>query len=294
MHTEFDLKSMLFIIIAYLSALFLSDLVRQINLVWFFYVIPVFIAAFYYGIVGSLVMGIISFGTLGFWMWYFGILSRPLNTVNSLYEISLGVSVFLIAALVLGYVSRRWRIQEEQLKRFSTFDSTTQLYNYSYFVDRLSEEIDRADRYDYPLSVIKIDVDRFKDFNDTFGNQKGNALLGKMAKIIKRCVRNVDVAARYGAEEFALLLPNVDSDAQVVAERIRKQIENASFEGDVEQPQVRKTVSCGVATYPIDATSDTELIVNADEALSKAKESGRNKVCVYSMECRKPETEQKE
>jgi diguanylate cyclase (GGDEF)-like protein len=294
MKTKFELKSVLFVLITYAYALLLSDFTKQINLFWFFYVVPVFIAAFYYGIVGSLVVGVVSFGTLGFWMWYSKIFSSPFKTVNTLFEMSLGILVFFIIGIFLGFISQRWRSKEEQLEHFSVYDKLTGVYNYSYFIDRLNEEINRADRYEYPLSLVMIDIDRFKDFNDTFGNQKGNALLEKLAKIIKRCVRSVDTTARYGGEEFVVLLPNVDSDAQVVAERIRKEVEKASFEGDVEQPQVRKTVSCGVATYPADAASDTELIVNSDEALFMAKVTGRNKVCVYSRDCIKSKAKEEE
>lgn len=292
MKTQFELKSAIFVLVAYLCAILLSDFTRQINLLWFLYFIPVLVASYYYGVAGSLVMGVLSFGTLGFWMWYFKIFASPFRSINTLLEIILGIVVLFLAAIFVGFISQRLRASESQLEHLSIYDKLTGLYNYSYFIDRLNEEINRADRYDYPLSLVMIDIDRFKEFNDTFGNQKGNALLEKVAKIIKRCVRTVDVAARYGGEEFAVILLNVDSDAEVVAERIRKEVEKATFEGDVQQPRVRKKISCGIATFPADATSDTELIVNSDEALYMAKKLGRNRVCFYSRDCDKEKIKQ--
>jgi len=290
MKSQFDLKSILFVLITYAGAILLSDFTKQTNLFWFFYVIPVFVAAYYYGVLGSIAMGLLSFATLGLWLWYLKVFSSPVESVNVLTEVIIGIFVFFFISIILGLLFQKLRGKEEQLEQFSVYDKLTKIYNYSFFIDRLNEEINRADRYDYPLSLIMIDIDDFKSFNDTFGNQKGNAVLEKIAKIIKRCIRTVDIPARYGGEEFAVILPNIDSDAEVVAERIRKEVEKASFEGDVEQPQVRKTVSCGVATFPADATSDTELIVNSDEALYVAKKSGPNKVCYYSRDCAKQDT----
>lgn len=291
MKAQFELKSLLFVLIAFGCVILLSDLSKDINLFWFLYAAPVFIASYYYGIAGSLVMGVISFSALSLWMWYLDIFSSPVRSFNTLWEILLGFLFLIITGIFLGLVSQRWRESEKQLEQSSVYEKLTGLYNYGYFVDRLNQEISRADRYDYPLSLIMIDIDRFRDFNDTYGNQKGNLLLRKMAKIIKRCVRTADVVCRYSGEEYAVVLPNIDSDAVVVAERVRKEIEKASFEGDVEHPQARKTVSCGVATFPADATSDTELIVSSDEALYVAKKAGRNKVCSYSKDCGKSQSQ---
>ncbi len=292
MKAQFELRSLLIILIAYACVVLLSDLARDINLFWFLYAVPVFIAAFYYGIVGSLVIGIVSFGTLSLWMWYLKVFSSPFKSVNTLLEMSLGILFFFITGIFFGWVSQRWRSSEEQLEHSSVYEKLTGLHNYGYFIERLNQEINRADRYEHPLALIMIDIDRFKDFNDNFGNQKGNLLLKKVAKIIKRSVRTADIAARYGGGAFAVILPNVDSAAEVVAERIRKEVEKARFEGDVEHPQVRKTISCGVATFPADAISDTELIVSSDEALYMAKKTGRNKACLYSRDCIKPKAKE--
>ena len=285
MKAQFELKSLLFVFLAYGCVVLLSGFTREINLFWFLYAIPVFVAAYYYGISGSIIMGIISFGTLGLWMWYADIFSSPFRSFNSSVEISIGSILFLLVGILLGWVVQKWRKSAEELEHSAVYEKLTGLYNYGYFVDRLNQEISRADRNNYPISLLMVDIDRFREFNDAYGNQKGDMLLSKVAKIIKRCVRTADVVCRYGGEEFAIILPNVDSNAEVVAERIRKEIETSSFEGDVENPKVRKTVSCGVSTFPADATSDTELIVSSDEALYKAKEAGRNKVCSYSKHC---------
>jgi diguanylate cyclase (GGDEF)-like protein len=292
MKSHFELKSLLFVLIAFACVVLLTDFTSEIGLFWFLYAAPAFVAGYYYGVAGGVVMSIISFATLGLWVWYLDIFSVSGKSSSSFWEFFLGILFFLIIAIFFGIVAERWRKSKEELEHCSVREPLTGLYNYGYFVDRLNQEISRADRYDYPLSLIMIDIDRFRDFNDTYGNQKGNLLISKIAKIIKRCVRTADVVCRYGGEEFSVILPNVDSDADVVAERIRKEIEKASFEGDVEHPQVRKTISCGVATFPADATSDTELIVSSDEALYMAKEAGRNKVCSYSRDCAKPQTKE--
>ncbi len=285
MKTRFELKSLLFVFITFGAVVLLTDFSREIGLFWLLYALPVFIAAYYYGVAGGLIMGLVSFATLALWIWYLDALSTSAAGSDRFWEFFLGILFLSGTGIFIGIVAQRWRMSQEELEHSSVYEPLTGLYNYGYFVDRLNQEISRADRYDYPLSLIMIDIDRFRDFNDTYGNQKGNLLLGNIAKITKRCVRTADVVCRYGGEEFAVILPNVDSDAEVVAERIRKEIESASFEGDIEHPQVRKTVSCGVSSFPADATSDTELIVTADEALFKAKEAGRNRVCSYSRHC---------
>ena len=290
MKTHFELKSLLFVLITFGCVVLLTDFSREIGLIWFLYAVPALVSAYYYGTVGAVVMGGVSFVTLALWIWYLDALSAPAKSSNNLWEFILGISFLLAAGIAFGVVADRWRKSREELEHCSVYEPLTGLYNYGYFLDRLNQEISRADRYDYPLSLIMIDIDRFRDFNDTYGNQKGNLLLSKIAKIIKRCVRTADVVCRYGGEVFAVVLPNVDSDADVVAERIRKEIEKASFEGDIEHPQVRKTISCGVAAFPADATSDTELIVASDEALFMAKEAGRNKVCSYSRHCAQSNT----
>ncbi|MDO8885878.1 diguanylate cyclase [Candidatus Oleimmundimicrobium sp.] len=280
MKTGEHLASVLAILVSFAFVSIFIGFTGQLNLYWYLYIIPIFIAAITYNLIGSLMVGIASIGILVFWF-YSGVGTGLVENPTVLgYEMITGTSIFLIAGLILGYISGKQKKQQAQLERLSVRDRLTGLYNYSYFVDRLDEEIKRSNRYETPLGLIMLDIDYFKDFNDTFGHEKGNKVLKDIAEIIKEKVRDIDIVARYGGEEFAVLLPSVGKEAKEAAERIRKAVEMAEFEGDVEQPIVKKTISAGVAVYPRNAKDDTGLVVKADEALYKAKESGRNQTCV--------------
>jgi diguanylate cyclase (GGDEF)-like protein len=159
-------------------------------------------------------------------------------------------------------------------------DGLTGLNNHRTFQERLQQEIERARRFDTPLSLLMIDIDRFKKFNDTYGHTNGDEVLKIIARILKDNVRSIDFVARYGGEEFAVILPQVDLEgALVVAERIRRSAENYElvFNGHKE----RVTLSIGVATYPDDASNREQLIDHADKALYLAKRTGRNRLCSF-------------
>ncbi len=171
------------------------------------------------------------------------------------------------------------QFHREILKMAST-DGLTGLNNHRTFQERLQQEIERARRFDTPLSLLMIDIDRFKKFNDTYGHTQGDEVLKIIAGILKDNVRSIDFVARYGGEEFAVILPQVDLEgALVVAERIRRSAENYElvFNGHKE----RVTLSIGVATYPDDASNREELIDHADKALYLAKRTGRNRLCSF-------------
>jgi len=273
------LASVLLIVVSLAFVSIFIGSTGQLSLYWYLYIIPIFVAAVTYDLIGSLVVGIVSAGALAWWF-YSGVEAGLITNSDVLgHEVVLGTAIFIGAGLVLGFISGKQKKQQAQLERLSVHDRLTGLYNYSYFVDRLDEEIKRSKRYETPLALIMIDIDHFKEFNDEFGHEKGNRFLKDLAGIIKKKVRDIDIVARYGGEEFAVLLPNINKEAKEAAERIRKAVEAAEFEGDIEQPVVKKTISAGIAVYPIDAGNDTELVVKADDALYKAKESGRNMVC---------------
>ena len=173
--------------------------------------------------------------------------------------------------------------QERLIKRANT-DSLTHLYNHRYFQERLATEISRAQRYDHRLSVLMIDIDKFKNFNDRQGHPSGDRALHDIANIMKAEVRDMDVVARYGGEEFAVILPETDlEEALAAAERIRTAVMRHCFYGK-DGETVPLTVSVGVAHYPIHSTQREGLIMAADMALYRAKQSGRNRCCPFEQD----------
>jgi diguanylate cyclase (GGDEF)-like protein len=167
----------------------------------------------------------------------------------------------------------------EKLRKLAITDGLTELYNHRHFKDVLETELTRAERYNRPLCLLMLDVDRFKDYNDTYGHPAGDVVLKSLAELITARLRDVDSSARYGGEEFAILLPETDKkSAELVAEDIRAQVENYPFKGRETQPEGKLTVSIGVAEFPGDSPDSASLIQRADEALYRAKSEGRNKV----------------
>lgn len=255
----------------------------NVHMYWFLYAVPLLIAAGAYGIYGTLAVGGVSVGLIAYWVLqglYPGTIAQ--SPVNLKDEILLGMGTFLVAAFILGYLSDKGRKQRTMLERLSIHDSLTGLHNYGYFTGTLRDEIKRAERYETPLSFIMMDIDYFKEYNDIFGHEKGNKVLKRIAQVLVKGVREIDTVARYGGEEFAIVLPSVGKkEAVLVAERLREKVATLEFEGDKDHPVVKRTISAGVASYPRDAKSDTELIVVADHALYLAKREGRNRVCGY-------------
>ncbi|MBI4854202.1 MAG: diguanylate cyclase [Acidobacteria bacterium] len=168
----------------------------------------------------------------------------------------------------------------DKLYQQATRDPLTALSNRNYFRNELRKFVSLAVRYNRALSIIMLDIDFFKKINDTYGHDVGDNVLKGVSEVLMRHVRNHDVAARFGGEEFVMLLPETNlGGAVVVAERIRTAVENVNFESLGCRRQV--TISIGVAEYEGDTTSDGEdILKRADEALYRAKTSGRNRVCV--------------
>ncbi|NOZ24636.1 MAG: diguanylate cyclase [Nitrospirae bacterium] len=174
---------------------------------------------------------------------------------------------------------------QNELAKLATTDGLTGLHNHRVFQDRLSEEIQRAERYKSKLFLLLIDIDHFKRFNDTYGHQTGDDVLRMMAKIIKESIRKVDFAARYGGEEFVLILPETDCGHTFkVAERIRRAVMDYPFTLK-DGSKAGLTISIGVACFPEDSAEKEDLIRKADTALYFAKGLGRNKVCLYRDIC---------
>lgn len=165
----------------------------------------------------------------------------------------------------------------EKINSLSITDGLTELFNHRYFQEHLSIEIERAKRYSHPLSLIMLDIDLFKQVNDSYGHIVGDFILRQIALIIKEKVRKVDIPCRYGGEEFAIILPEIDGHgAFTVAERMRKAVEDYIFKRDPEEEKIKLTISAGVAEYQRNLNKE-ELIKIVDGALYQAKETGRNK-----------------
>ena len=175
----------------------------------------------------------------------------------------------------------------EELKELATKDALTGIANRRFFDEYLEKEWKRAQRDQYPFSIVMIDLDFFKAYNDTYGHQKGDTCLKEVATTIDEAMkRPADMAARYGGEEFALILPETSSEGAVsLAERLRKSIYDLNLEHKNSSCEPRVTVSMGVATMKVDKESDfANLILKADKALYAAKDSGRNRVSVFDGE----------
>jgi len=173
-------------------------------------------------------------------------------------------------------------IEHEQTRRLAFTDDLTSLANYRGFHTRLQQEIERADRYHRPLSLIMLDIDYFKAYNDTYGHPQGDAILAQVAKLLKQTSRSSDIVARYGGEEFALVLPETDQpSAETLGDRLRAEIEQFQFAGEEHLPSKMLTISVGIATHSRYADK-AALIAAADAELYRAKREGRNRVCAMA------------
>lgn len=174
-------------------------------------------------------------------------------------------------------ITERKRLETELIKKnedlfkISQIDGLTQLYNHKTIFEKLEVEISRAKRYNLELSILMLDIDKFKNINDNYGHQKGDYVIKTVAKILKETVRETDICGRYGGEEFLVILSNTAiNDAKIISERIRKNIQKYDFEG------IQVTISGGISEF-----NDEEalaLVHKADKFLYVSKETGRNMI----------------
>ncbi len=163
-------------------------------------------------------------------------------------------------------------------------DGLTSLFTRRSFAHRLAEEIVRCRNYGDPLSLLILDVDHFKHYNDTNGHPAGDEVLRGVADVLRKSFRKTDMVARYGGEEFVVVMSGEAKDqAYALAERLRVNIQNVDFPHGARQPLGRVTISAGVATFPHDAATGDELLSSADRALYDAKRAGRNRVVQYRV-----------
>ena len=179
----------------------------------------------------------------------------------------------------------------ERARQMAITDRLTGLYNFGYFHERLKEERMRAERYHRLLSLVILDIDNFKKYNDSNGHPAGNEVLKKISTILKQEAREVDIVARYGGEEMVLILPETSRKrATELAERIRQRVADTLFDHMQSQPLGKMTVSAGVATFPVDASTEDDLIKKADSSLYQAKSQGRNRVVAFDPPIKVPIT----
>ncbi len=170
----------------------------------------------------------------------------------------------------------------EKTKILARYDSLTGLLNYREFQRILNKEVKRAKRYGHSLTMIMLDIDYFKNYNDYNGHPQGDKVLKKIGKVILNSIRQLDIGFRYGGEEFALLLLETEADAAFkIAERLRRNLAGIGFIGQEKQPNGNLTISLGIASFPADAGNKDELTDRADQALYHAKHLGRNQTRLY-------------
>jgi len=197
-------------------------------------------------------------------------------------EVDLSLLEIIGPQVALALERAEWQERATEFQLMSITDSLTALPNRRYLEERLADELNRSKRYDYPMSFLMIDIDDFKAYNDKNGHQAGDLALQITAHCLKGALRVVDVASRYGGEEFCILLPQTAmSEAGVIADRIRNRVSTTHFPHGKTQPLGRVTISVGVSTFTKNIDSSENIIAAADRALYQAKSKGKDRVEFY-------------
>ena len=169
--------------------------------------------------------------------------------------------------------------EAKKVKKLSTIDTMTELYNHRYFFERFEEELKRAKRFSLSLSLLISDIDNFKDYVDNNGHQWADFTLKDLGRLVKKSFRFIDIVGRYGGDEFIYLLPSTEvKNVGSVVKRVQEDIRNHIFQGKTPW---HFTLSFGAAGFPGDAQTSEDLVRKADEALFLAKKTGKNKLCIY-------------
>ncbi len=219
---------------------------------------------------------------------YFGYAAITWGRIRSVVGMIVPITFFLGAVFVL-LVSSLSLDTALDVKRISTLeienitDPLTGIYNRRYLDRRIDEEVKRALRYDFPLSVLMLDIDRFKAVNDRFGHRAGDAVLSKLGQTIAQSVRRSDVVARYGGEEVLVIATHTPIHAAAeLGERLRRLVEATDFttHDRPDRQSLQVTVSIGIAALNAEKNDSRSLIQSADEALYRAKKEGRNRIAM--------------
>ncbi|MBU4185929.1 MAG: diguanylate cyclase [Proteobacteria bacterium] len=182
-------------------------------------------------------------------------------------------------------IAKERTLMLKKLQELAITDGLTTLYNSRYFYKQLDSEVDRSKRYNHPLTLLFMDIDYFKHYNDTYGHMEGDKVLARFGKVIKSCLRKMDTAYRYGGEEFTVILPETSRDeVMTVAERIKDAIKNEKFSPQSGE-SISMTISIGVAQYCPGERIST-FVQRADKAMYLSKQRGRNQIStIFSDEC---------
>jgi len=171
----------------------------------------------------------------------------------------------------------------EETDHLSKTDWLTKLWNSGQLHKLLTEELEKSRLGDKNLSLLMVDIDNFKPYNDRLGHQKGDEAIKKIASLLSRKSREDDFVARYGGEEFTIVMPNTSKKtASLIAERLKKEVEEIFYSEKKTESSLHLTISVGISTFPYDGSDKDDLIHKADIALYEAKKSGKNKVCAYN------------
>ena len=213
----------------------------------------------------------------------FGVLNLADKIGGGAYDASdLSIIELLAPQIALALERAEWQQRANQFQLMSITDPLTGLHNRRYLEARLPEELSRSKRYDYPLSFMMIDIDDFKFYNDRNGHQAGDRALEITAQCLRAALRKVDVASRYGGEEFSILLPQTTlQEAGVIADRIRRKIMETDFPHGKFQPLGAATVSIGLSSFSAQLDSAEAIVRAADRALYHAKRHGKNRAYAY-------------
>lgn len=225
----------------------------------------------------SVSVSVISFLTLLCAFSYFSVfvMEKYNLWVEVIVPFVLSIVIF-IASFIVRYLLKSRDF--EHTYKLATTDGLTELYNHRFFQEQMKLNIDLYQKNKQPFSLILIDIDFFKKFNDNYGHQAGDAVLKEVAKTLKSCVRAQDIVCRYGGEEMAIILINTPNEEAVkVAQKVCEAVANKKFELSSELT-VNVTISLGVSTYPLNGSTPSQLIEYSDQCLYAAKENGRNQV----------------
>jgi len=205
-----------------------------------------------------------------------GVLNVESDNVNAFDQVDLRLLTTLASQVAVALENARLYEETELL---AVTDGLTGLNNHRFFQSFFERELNRARRYNHPLSLVMVDIDHFKKINDTLGHPVGDRVLKEVARLLHEQARDVDLAARYGGEEFMLVLPETKkAEAQMLAERIRSAVEKNRFDDEITKGVGKVTISLGVSGFPEDGSEKNEIIDKVDKALYRAKAGGRNQV----------------